>query len=517
MLYYLLEEADSARCYTNHALDQFLEHLLDSNITNIIRIGSRSKSPRVAARALHEVARKSEQSQRTKYEGWLIAKARDELTEVGNNIEAACKQLLAPTSPAILKAFLEAKYPAAFSDIFGEVEDDEGFVKVRKRSRNVHRDAEYMLQDWLEGRFESKQGHSNRPLEQLREASVLPLSHIERQRLLEVWREEMKEQAMEELLQGAVAHGEERQSISRQRNEQDRRCLQQSHVIGLTTTGFASHAELIRSLNAKVLICEEAAEVLEAHILTALVPAVEHAILIGDHLQLRPQIMKHEFSVENPRGGQAYGLNTSLFERMVEVERYGGKRFPVAKLDTQRRMYPSIANLIRRTLYPGLKDYPSTAQHAGVPGMAKRLFWMDHRNLEASEDKLELIQTSHANEFEADLVIGLVRHLSRQGVYKSGEIAVLSPYLRQLFELKRKLASTLEVIVGDRDQEQLDEAIEAGELDETVETSVEPRQVMKKGALLSSVRVATVDNFQVYITSPTLEGYRISSNCGISG
>lgn len=490
----------SSRCYTNHALDQFLEHLLDSNITNIIRIGSRSKSPRVAARALHEIAQNAE---RTKYERYLVAKARDELTEIENNVDAACKQLLDPTSPATLKTFLESAYPDAFNDIFGEVEDDEGFMRVRKKYRGVRRDAESMLNDWLEGRFESKKlGHSNRPLEQLQTTSVLALSRIDRQRLLEIWYEEVKEQASQQLLQAAVAHGEERQSISRQRNEQERRCLQESHVIGLTTTGFASHADLIRSINAKVLICEEAAEVLEAHILTALLPTMEHAILIGDHLQLRPQIMKHEFSVENPRGGQAYGLNTSLFERMVEVERYGGKKYPVAKLDTQRRMYPSIASLIRNTLYPELKDYPSTAQHAEVPGMAKRLFWMDHRNLEASEDSLELIQTSHANEFEADMVVALVRHLSRQGVYKNGEIAVLSPYLRQLFLLRQKLASALEVIVGDRDQEQLDEAIEAGELEVPVDPSIAPARVMKKGALLSSVRVATVDNFQVYITSP---------------
>ncbi|KAF9915140.1 hypothetical protein BGZ65_000881, partial [Modicella reniformis] len=34
-------------CYTNHALDQFLDHLLDKKITNIIRIGSGSKSERL--------------------------------------------------------------------------------------------------------------------------------------------------------------------------------------------------------------------------------------------------------------------------------------------------------------------------------------------------------------------------------------------------------------------------------------------------------------------------------------
>ena len=32
------------RCYTNHALDQFLEHLLDVGVTKIIRVGGQSKS-----------------------------------------------------------------------------------------------------------------------------------------------------------------------------------------------------------------------------------------------------------------------------------------------------------------------------------------------------------------------------------------------------------------------------------------------------------------------------------------
>ncbi|KAF8420240.1 hypothetical protein EV426DRAFT_566793 [Tirmania nivea] len=400
-------------CYTNHALDQFLEHLIDDGIEKIVRVGSRSKSDRVQDKSLYLKAQLEEQ---TKPERISMLKAKGEIMEIERSITAACNQLYEPASPAALKTFLQEAYSVAFMDIFGgDMEDEDGFRTVRRK----------------------------------------------RQCLFEYWSDELKEKATQDLVSAAEDHTKERQTLSRQQNELERRCLEKSHVIGLTTTGLARHADLIRSLKAKVLICEEAAEVLEAHILTALLPKLEHAILVGDHLQLRPQIMKHEFSIENPKGGQAYGLNTSLFERLVEVEWFGGKRFPIAKLDTQRRMYPSIANLVRNTLYPDLRDHPSTEAHPEVPGMAKRLFWMDHRHLEASEDKLELIQTSHANEFEADIVVGLVRHLSRQGTYKSGEIAVLVPYLRQLFILRRKLAATFE-----------------------------------KGALLSEVRVATVDNFQ---------------------
>lgn len=64
------------------------------------------------------------------------------------------------------------------------------------------------------------------------------------------------------------------------------------------------------------MVCEEAGEVLEANLLTALLPSLEHAILIGDHQQLKPQITNYELSSKNPRGIQ-YSLNVSLFERLL--------------------------------------------------------------------------------------------------------------------------------------------------------------------------------------------------------
>ena len=40
----------------------------------------------------------------------------------------------------------------------------------------------------------------------------------------------------------------------------------------------------------QIIICEEAAEVLEAHVLASLSPQTEQLILIGDHDQLRPKV-----------------------------------------------------------------------------------------------------------------------------------------------------------------------------------------------------------------------------------
>lgn len=44
---------------------------------------------------------------------------------------------------------------------------------------------------------------------------------------------------------------------------------------------------------------KEAGVVLEAHTLTALLPSVEHIILIGDHKQLRRRINDYEFQYDN--------------------------------------------------------------------------------------------------------------------------------------------------------------------------------------------------------------------------
>ena len=53
--------------------------------------------------------------------------------------------------------------------------------------------------------------------------------------------------------------------------------------------------------------------------------------------------------VVQTESGQGYNLDCSLFERLVK----GG--FPVATLEEQRRMRPSVACLIKNTIYPNLR------------------------------------------------------------------------------------------------------------------------------------------------------------------
>ena len=62
----------------------------------------------------------------------------------------------------------------------------------------------------------------------------------------------------------------------------------------------------------RIVIVEEAAEVLEAHIVTSMPKTTEHLILIGDHQQLKPSPTVFELA-------RKYHLDISLFERMVRI------------------------------------------------------------------------------------------------------------------------------------------------------------------------------------------------------
>ncbi|KAK6591706.1 hypothetical protein H4I96_12262 [Botrytis cinerea] len=258
---------------------------------------------------------------------------------------------------------------------------------------------------------------------------------------------------------------------------------------GVTTSGLARNIELLQRVRAKVMLCEEAGEVLEAHTLTALLPGIEHAILIGDHEQLRPQINSYELQHDSPRG-KRYSLDISLFERLVRPQ-MGNFQVPLSTLKTQRRMHPSISELVRVPLYPDLQDHPLVSEYPQVDGMRDRLYWLDHQEREDPRPA-NAVSLSRTNIFEVDMIAALVSHLVRQGTYGSGDIAVITPYLGQLQKIKKRLSTSFEIVVGDRDQEDL----EVHGLQDDPETSIDGQVQIQKTTLLNALRIATVDNFQ---------------------
>ena len=75
--------------------------------------------------------------------------------------------------------------------------------------------------------------------------------------------------------------------------------------------GAAKFRNLLQRIQPRITVVEEAAEVLESHIVTSLTPGCQHLILIGDHQQLRPNPTVYKLAKD-------YSLDVSLFERMVK-------------------------------------------------------------------------------------------------------------------------------------------------------------------------------------------------------
>ena len=198
--------------------------------------------------------------------------------------------------------------------------------------------------------------------------------------------------------------------------------LANADIVGMTTTGAAKHSYIFKNFHPKILIVEEAAEVLESHVVTSLCASVEQMVLIGDHKQLQPKITCFDL--------EKYDLHVSLFERLAM------KGFPIATLSVQHRMRPEIASIVGNHVYEKLENHKSVLNYEHVKGVGKDLFFIEHAQPEKTSPTGD--QRSHANPFEADYVVSLTRHLLKQG-YQPGQITILTMYRGQLFEIKQKM------------------------------------------------------------------------------
>lgn len=387
-------------------------------------------------------------------------------------------------SPTALKDFLLLRWSHHHDELFEQSVDDEGFQEVvYKRTKAP----QHVFGTWLARGLPGVL--APRSVKTLTGCRLVEMSRAERYKLYHAWETQFQEDLEQKLLDAMTAHVSVKNRLDAIQEETDLRCLRAANIIGLTTSGLARNLAMLRKLRSKVLICEEAGEVLEAHLLTTFLPSVEHAILIGDHQQLRPQVQNYELRSDSLQGKQ-YSLDISLFERLVHPGP-GMQHLPYSTLETQRRMHPSISRLIRETMYPALKDAANVEEYPGIAGLRKRLFWLDHTKPEGG-DEADANQTSHFNAYEVQMTAALVRHIVNQGVYRPEEIAVLTPYLGQLQRLRNALGSAFAIVLSDRDVSDLGKA----GIEEAMVEGQLSAQSISQTTLLRALRLSTVDNFQ---------------------
>jgi hypothetical protein len=524
-------------CYTNHALDQFLEHLLDQKVTSIVRVGARSKSERLEDYNLASLMRSKDKpidvhrSLRDAYELW------DEVSVKIGELEEALKD--ENLHWEYVGSYLMMYNPMQWEQLAHDPEEpEEGFTIVRhdrdqspymrwatstdlkekeernkrqeqeeerrrngqnskgKKNKNKNKNRFAPLEPGPETETETEISlprefvpRTNRPLPLLLTGDVWTMSLTERRRLINSWKPEVLEMMMGQMSQ--LLRQVEEISVQKDNayDEIRRGILTKATVIGMTTNGAAKHQTLISAVAPKIIICEEAGEVLEAHILSALSASTQHLILIGDHLQLRPQIENYNLSSDSPIGKQ-HNLDRSLFERLVTSST---NPLPMSHLTIQRRMRPEISSLIRNTLYPDLEDGEKVLHYPDVTGMGANLYFMDHAHPEDAKDQYGM--QSFANTFEVKMVEALAHYLIKNGYDQPGDIAVLTPYLGQLSKLRDHLRKSFMLVIDDRDMEQLEEN-EAEEGIDSDAIQANPLIGVKNVSLQNHLTLRTIDNYQ---------------------
>ncbi|KAK5076617.1 hypothetical protein LTR64_005903 [Lithohypha guttulata] len=457
-------------CQTNHALDQLLG-FVNKFEPNFIRLGGRSTNVLTKARALHEVRKAQVYDDPL---GSCFAKARRDI----NTQTLKLKSLLSPVradGPSLMTSevlfnlgvinaqqrkslekgaadWLQSDavpdeplqmwlgdsvkpfVPIYSNDNFGFQEAEEDLELEQRRELDAEmgvadeEDYEMLRGDYLSlaiGQTMSQPtaqtiGQAKRLLDTAKDLYQVPkylkgpMYMIMQEKAIAIVRRRLRE--------GANDYAGMCSQIQIGRWEKDAAYLAEAPIIGMTTTGLSKYRALVSSLKPKIILIEEAAEVLEAPVSVACVASLQHLILVGDHQQLQANCSVKELA------GDPYYLNISMFERLVR------NKLPHRTLLKQRRMEPEFRELIQ-PIYPGLTDDDSVATRDRTEWGTGSIFsWFLNHDFQEHQDE----SMSTYNAHEAALIARFYRHLIRNRVPPAA-ITVLTFYNGQRKKILRAL------------------------------------------------------------------------------
>ena len=499
-------------CYTNHALDQFLNGLIDHGHRNILRVGGRASEDMQEyslATALEKQRRDKTQSSsvgRAKYKSHkLREEIEDALEPYLESLQHHHKKLVNGKLMRLqnLRPFINARILPHFAkyeivcaqsqfsvfdiflkifdmereDVFNLVANQEDVTAQQQQQQqqqqmfngenllNIEGEGEVLTERWAvdQNEFKKTKKFNNKTSNYQKNQAqnikllttesgfvyVLPklserkkriqkymkncqaMSKIEvdmvgdpwdlavndRWRLYRYWLSLYLEEYYNQISKRADEFEEACSSLKELKEQEDEEAMRGVDVIAMTTTCAARYRRILKNIGPKIVVIEEAAEVLEAHVITSLTADTEHLILIGDHQQLRPNPSVFELA-------KKYNLELSLFERMVN------NGMQCQTLNVQHRMRPEISRLIKH-IYPDLRDHAKVKDYPHVKGVSKDVVFISHDQPEQQGS-----QKSKSNRHEAEYMVQLCKYLLLQG-YKPSQITVLTGYSGQLSEMKK--------------------------------------------------------------------------------
>ncbi|KAH9863899.1 hypothetical protein J1614_009831 [Plenodomus biglobosus] len=456
--------------YTNHALDQFLDDIRNVGIpdASIVRLGGKFSA---TTRALSM----SEQRIGDKMSRQTFSMIEEQKAQAESYHDALTTRIARFVNTTITKRalldYLEFSDDSEYFDAFAVPDHVDGMNMVGKNNKKVN---EFFLLDrWLKGEDAGAIGKAAAEAH----PHIWSMHRHTRISMRSQWNRAILEEQIADITTLVAKYNACRDKIDRLFRWRQGKILEQKRIIGCTTTGAAMYTEDIRKASPGIVLVEEAGEILESHVLTALTPTTKQLVLIGDHKQLRPKVNNYALTVEK---GDGFDLNVSMFERLVN------NGVPHTILNKQHRMRPEISTLVRSLTYPELEDAEKTKGRPALRGFQDNVIFVSHSYPELNAEFLadrrdEGSKSSKENIYEANMVLKCVRYLGQQG-YGTEDIVILTPYLGQLYLLMRTLAEENDPILNDLDSHEL---IRAGLLTPAA------GNIAKR-----NIRISTIDNYQ---------------------
>jgi hypothetical protein len=462
--------------YKHHALDQFIDDLIKLGIPRaaIVRLGSARK----AAPSVQDLSMKDAASRvrLTRDQGEILDWIRREAKDEGESLKQAFSGLEQEAlSRSDIREHLEflTEGPPFFS-AFKVPPRDDRITHVGKKGKAIDNNF-HLLDRWCRGKDAT-------PFKRvaLQYPEVWNIKASDRLKLQQVWKEDILKERLDAVQSAGHSYNEYLEKLASIIMERELTVLRSKRIIACTTTAAAKYVQILSSVRPGVVLAEEAGEILESHILTALGPDTKQLILIGDHKQLRPKV-NFTLSVEK---GDGYDLNRSLFERLVL------RKYPHETLLQQHRMRPELAEFVRQLTYPKLVDASSTKSRPNIKGLQDNIIFLNHayneqemKNVRDWKDGTSPL--TKRNPYEIHMAIKCLRYLSQQEINMPTEnIAILTPYLGQLHLLRDELSKDNDPVLNNLDSHDL---VRAGLMPSATAQVNKPK-----------VRISTIGEFLPY-------------------
>lgn len=421
-------------CLTNHALDQILERLLDFT-QKIVRLGSQSKSEKLEPHKLENLIyvirqyHNEEIDNPATNQSLNIVKKISEvvlklkLVDVDTGFQTLCDMTREINNNMHLYALLQEKF--LDDESLKSIIDSEYKSQLRLKSGTALKLLSTGVLEWLNcSRTSDLYDKCRKKFYDFNRRAIFDYHNVDdiwklteqkRYELFYCWRKKCMD-IVKHNLQISI---EEYRTIQRESNfmtvSPNRiELLKNADIVGITTTGAGKYRDMLKFATPSIVVIEEAAQVLESHVITSLFPTTQHLILIGDHEQLRPLPADNELS-------EKYNLKISMFERLFL------NHAPSATLVMQHRMKPIIAELLVPKPYEKYESYENVYKYEEIRGVGSSVFFFDHRVKE--DDKSS--GTSSTNDFEAQMIVAFAKYLIFIQ-YLPENITILATYIAQV-------------------------------------------------------------------------------------